>query len=254
MENPVISVITVCFNAEREIERTMRSVLDQTYENLEYIIVDGASTDGTVGIVKHLAFEYSNRNIRIISEVDNGIYDAMNKGVSVATGDWLNMMNAGDVFTDSMVLTKVFDRDIPSSISFIYSDAWIEDHSVKKLHITNIHDGVVLHQASIYRKALHNRFGLYLVTKPIIISDYLFFCHIPEEEYLKIEDVIIAIFGLGGISSQRWCFNQKLCADVIFNKISMGHAVLKYLFNPIIIALPESWRVYVKHHFFKRRG
>jgi len=245
-----ISVITVCFNCVSSIQKTIDSVLSQDYSEVEYIIIDGGSTDGTIEVINR----YRDRISRIVSERDNGIYDAMNKGLSFASGEWVTFMNAGDAFTDSSVLSRVFSRQIPSNISFLYSNAWLYNKKSRKLHITNISEGVVLHQSSIYRKSLHQRFGPYLVTKPIIISDYLFFCHVPEEEYLKIDDAVIAVFELGGVSSQRWCFNQKLCADVIFNKITMGHAVLKYLFNPIIILFPESLRSAVKHTFFKIRG
>lgn len=252
MNNPLVTVITICYNAEKEIALTMNSVLSQTYSDMEYIIIDGNSKDNTLLIAKELASSFPERNVHIYSEPDKGIYDAMNKGLRLAKGEWISMMNAGDEFTDAAVLSKVFNRHLPDNISFVYSDAWLEDGNKRRLHITSIKEGVVLHQASIYRKSLHDRFGLYIVTHPIIISDYLFFCHIPEQEYLKIDDVIIAVFKLGGISSERWCFNQKLCADVIFNKITMGHAIIKYLFNPIIVLFPEALRNFVKHTFFKK--
>lgn len=251
MVPPKISVITICYNAEKEIERTMRSVLNQSFHDLEYVIVDGDSKDGTLRIINQVASDYPTRDVKIISEPDKGIYDAMNKGIHIASGEWLNMMNAGDVFAGDDVLEKVLERNIPKEKNFLYSDAWIQDGEKRYIHYTSIQEGVVLHQAAIYRKSLHDLYGQYLVTKPIIISDYLFFCHVPESQYLKIEDVIIAVFEKGGISSQRWCFNQKLCADVIFGKKTMMHAILKYLFNPLIVAFPESIRIAVKKTFFR---
>ena len=90
MDAPIISVITVCYNVASSIEKTMLSVLNQTYKNLEYIIIDGNSTDGTVDIIK----SYAERLTFWISEPDNGIYDAMNKGIVKATGEVLIFMNA----------------------------------------------------------------------------------------------------------------------------------------------------------------
>lgn len=98
-----ISVITVCYNAVDVIEKTIQSVLSQNYDNLEYIIIDGGSTDGTVDIIKR----YSESIDYWHSKPDKGIYDAMNKGIQVATGDFLNFMNAGDKFSDKDTITQV---------------------------------------------------------------------------------------------------------------------------------------------------
>src|ERR1700751_2816006 len=95
-----ISLITVTFNAEATIERCIQSVISQTYKNVEYIIVDGCSTDNTVQVVKN----YDNVVYRLVSEPDKGIYDAMNKGIKLATGDVVGMINADDYFADSDVL------------------------------------------------------------------------------------------------------------------------------------------------------
>ncbi len=89
-----ISIITISFNAVNEIEKTILSVINQTYNNIEYIVIDGGSTDGTVNIIH----KYLNRIAYFKSEPDKGIYDAMNKGIRVATGKWINFMNAGDYF------------------------------------------------------------------------------------------------------------------------------------------------------------
>ena len=82
-----ISVITICYNAVNDIERTIRSVLDQTFDDIEYIVVDGASKDGTPDRVRALFAEYPQRNVKLISEPDKGIYDAMNKGIKAASGE-----------------------------------------------------------------------------------------------------------------------------------------------------------------------
>ena len=95
-----ISVVTVCYNSVDSIEETMLSVLNQTYSDVEYIIIDGGSTDGTVDIIK----KYADRLVYWVSEPDKGIYDAMNKGIAAATGDYINFMNSGDRFASTNVI------------------------------------------------------------------------------------------------------------------------------------------------------
>lgn len=101
---PKITVITVCRNAADLIEATMLSVLNQTYPNIEYIVIDGNSTDGTQAIAER----YANHLAYYVSEPDAGIYNAMNKALLHATGEWVNFMNAGDSFVNSAVLAHVF--------------------------------------------------------------------------------------------------------------------------------------------------
>lgn len=100
---PKFSVITVTYNAAKVVEDTIQSVISQTYRHVEYIIVDGASTDGTMAIVNR----YRDRISRVISEPDKGLYDAMNKGISLATGDYLCFLNAGDSFHEDDTLQQM---------------------------------------------------------------------------------------------------------------------------------------------------
>lgn len=109
-----ISVVTVCYNAVDTIEETIKSVINQSYDNVEYIIIDGGSTDGTADIIK----KYSDQIAYWVSEPDNGIYDAMNKGILLATGDYINLMNSGDSFADENVIAS-FVKIIPSEADII---------------------------------------------------------------------------------------------------------------------------------------
>lgn len=121
MENKLkISVVTVSYNAADTIEETIRSVVNQTYDNIEYIIIDGGSTDGTVDIIK----KYADRITYWVSEPDKGIYDAMNKGIAVATGDYINFMNAGDTFADVNTIKVVSNiiSDSKNSFDIYYGD------------------------------------------------------------------------------------------------------------------------------------
>ncbi len=101
---PKISIITVVYNAEGLIERTIKSVLCQTYPSVEYVIIDGASTDGTLKIIE----KYQSTIKTLISEKDTGIYDAMNKGLALATGDYVIFLNAGDELQSETTLENVF--------------------------------------------------------------------------------------------------------------------------------------------------
>jgi glycosyltransferase involved in cell wall biosynthesis len=112
MANPTLSVITIVYNNVKDIERTILSVLEQTYPGIEYIVIDGLSNDGTLDVIT----KYKDRIAKFISEKDEGIYDAMNKGLALATGDYLIFMNSGDEFYDAdtvaAVFTSVNDADI----------------------------------------------------------------------------------------------------------------------------------------------
>ncbi|HEY9533449.1 MAG TPA: glycosyltransferase family 2 protein [Mucilaginibacter sp.] len=109
---PVLSVITVVYNNAADVERTLQSVINQTYPNIEYIVIDGASTDGTLQIIE----QYKDQIARLVSEPDKGIYDAMNKGLAIATGDYVLFMNSADEFYSADTVANVFaaapDADI----------------------------------------------------------------------------------------------------------------------------------------------
>lgn len=103
MDKSKVSVVTVCLNAVEEIEPTILSVLNQSFADVEYIVVDGGSSDGTVDVIRH----YQDRITQFISEPDKGIYDAMNKGIDLATGGWIIFMNAGDSFASNTVIEEM---------------------------------------------------------------------------------------------------------------------------------------------------
>ncbi len=122
-----LSVITVVYNNVKDIERTMLSVLNQTWPNIEYIVVDGLSTDGTAKIVN----SYKIKIAKLISEKDEGIYDAMNKGLAAATGDYVIFMNSGDEFYDTETVEKVFNSS--KSADIYYGETEMIDADGKSL-------------------------------------------------------------------------------------------------------------------------
>ena len=129
-----ISVITICYNAAKVLPLTMESVLSQDYGNFEYIIQDGNSTDNTPDIVKDYTEKFAAKNIRFVynRESDGGIYDAMNRAVSSAQGDYINFMNAGDCFYDSHVLCSISEAAAPEGNQevpvIIYGDCAVYEY------------------------------------------------------------------------------------------------------------------------------
>lgn len=122
---PIFSIITITYNAEATVESTIKSVLKQTYPNIEYIIVDGASNDGTINIIER----YKSRINKFISEKDTGIYDAMNKGLNMATGDYVWFVNAGDTIYESNTLSNIAEQisKQPMLPGIIYGETAIID-------------------------------------------------------------------------------------------------------------------------------
>ncbi len=113
-----VSIITVCLNSENTIEDTILSVEQQNYNNIEYIIIDGGSTDGTNDIINSHADSIS----RTISENDKGVYDAMNKGLNICTGDVVGFLNANDFYADNTIISQVIDYLRSNNLDAVYGD------------------------------------------------------------------------------------------------------------------------------------
>lgn len=139
--NPKITIVTVCYNTVNIIEETIQSVLEQNYPNIEYIIIDGGSKDGTLDIIK----KYESHITKFISESDKGIYDAMNKGIALSTGEWINFMNAGDVFANESVIKDVFSHTISGNIGLVYGNVLMNfpgEKGIVKV-LDNLQDGSI---------------------------------------------------------------------------------------------------------------
>jgi glycosyltransferase involved in cell wall biosynthesis len=121
--NPKISIITVCFNSAKTIRDTIKSVLSQDYPDIEYIVIDGGSSDETVAIIK----EYSDRISVIVSERDRGIYDAMNKGVALASGEIVGMLNSDDVYINEHSVSDLIKTMQDAKVDSVFADLVIVD-------------------------------------------------------------------------------------------------------------------------------
>ena len=122
-----VSIITVCFNSATTIEKTLQSVLSQKYKDIEYIVIDGKSTDGTLNIIDR----YKEKIDRIISEPDKGIYDAMNKGLALASGDIIGFLNSDDHFVDDRVVGRVVREFKRRRVQCVYADVYYIDKKGK---------------------------------------------------------------------------------------------------------------------------
>jgi glycosyltransferase involved in cell wall biosynthesis len=163
-EDVRVSIITGCLNSEQTIERTINSVIDQTYPNIEYIIIDGGSTDKTQDIIK----KYEDRIAKWISEPDRGVYDAMNKGIVHSTGDILYFLNAGDYLYNTKIIEQVVDRFADESVVAVYGNVEVLNDSGKKKGIRGCevtHNNLlyrrICHQALFVRRVLFDEIGLY---------------------------------------------------------------------------------------------
>lgn len=121
---PLITIVTVCYNVEDTIVETMKTILEQDYPAIEYIVIDGGSSDRTLEKIRQYASLFLQHNIsfRYISEPDHGIYDAMNKGIRMAEGEWINFMNSGDGFYRKDVLSTVFSQPIGKEEKVVYGN------------------------------------------------------------------------------------------------------------------------------------
>jgi glycosyltransferase involved in cell wall biosynthesis len=169
---PVLSIITVVYNGVNYLEQTMQSVFAQTYPHYEYIIIDGGSTDGTLDLIK----ENESRIGYWISERDNGIYDAMNKGISKARGKYVFFLNADDYLTHNQVLGEVISRIKEDADGYCGYINFV-DQAGKQLYKQGPKEGdlyaYVMHQGFVYKRALHD-YMLYNTTYKVN-ADYDFY-------------------------------------------------------------------------------
>lgn len=222
-DKPLISVITVVLNRDKQLEETVKSVINQTYDNVEYIIMDGGSTDSTVDIIR----KYENEIDYWVSELDAGLYDAMNKAIILANGAWLSMMNCFDTFNGNNLLEYICNGYFNTGYDFIYSDVNLINNKNCRSFSCN-HDNLIInHQCSIYKKCLHNQYGYYLVAPKVTISDYLFFSLINKNKYIK-SDKIIANYDTSGLSQSKSSVEQKFIIDYLINGLPKGKFILYF--------------------------
>lgn len=228
---PKITVVTVCYNAVHDIEKTLLSVINQTYENVEYIVIDGGSSDGSVNVLK----KYENHITFWNSEKDKGVYDAMNKGIHLASGEWINFMNAGDVFSNSDVLKNI-SRHLEKKYDVIYGDYRINKRGntfvVKsdKLAISDKSSPAMgfNHQASFVRSEVAKRYPFNLRYKLAADFDMMKTIYKTGGKFLAT-GIVVVDYDLGGLSNKNIFLHRYECLQIISPNNKIGNWTKAFL-------------------------
>lgn len=240
-----ISIITVCFNSVVTLEDTIISVINQTYDNFEYIIIDGNSTDGTLNIIK----KYEQYISKWISEPDYGLYDAMNKGISLSTGNIVGLLNSDDTFTSNSVLENIASFHLFNEIEASYGNVLQSDQSGKLVRFyssknwkpTDLRFGYMPPHPSIFlKRELFEKFGYYNLSFKIG-ADYEFITR-----YFLVNKINSKYSGLtttnmlvGGVSSSG--LNSYI---TITNEIIKALKLNGIRFHKTYIRLRFIWKIF----------
>ncbi len=204
----VLSIITVCLNEQQRIKYTAESIINQSYNKFEWIVIDGGSTDSTLSILE----KYESHIDLLVSESDNGIYDAMNKGVELSNGEYLLFLNGGDYFYSDNVISKVWEslngyNDIVyGHIKYFKKDGghytWLAPLHVGK---TFFFSDTLRHSSSFFHSRLFkDPPRLYQTTYSIAADvEFYLYCQIKIGAKFKLNDQVISIFNLDGVSVNR---------------------------------------------------
>jgi glycosyltransferase involved in cell wall biosynthesis len=220
---PLISIITVTFNSEKTIERTLQSVASQTYEHIEHIVIDGASTDGTPSIIE----KYKRGIAYFASAPDRGMYDAINKGLRVAKGKIIGLMHSDDIFPHTTVVAEIARQFEDSQVDGIYADAaffsptapekTVRLYSSAKFSAARLAWGwMPAHPTMYLRKEVYDVLGEFK-TDYAIAADYDFVCRLFLRKQLRILYVprILVKMQTGGISTRGWRAKIRLNHEVV---------------------------------------
>lgn len=216
LNNKLITIVTVVYNAENLVEETIQSVINQTFfEEVEYIIIDGKSKDKTIEIIN----KYKDKIDILVSEPDNGIYDAMNKAISLANGEWINFMNAGDTFVSNDTLEKVFKNKVFSEFDFVYGNNYYVGDKFKTLQITrplsSFWKGMPFNHQSVFSKTtLMKECNFNLKYKIQCEFEFLYKNYVNGKKFKKV-DVIVANYLADGFSDRYFIDRTLERLDII---------------------------------------
>jgi glycosyltransferase involved in cell wall biosynthesis len=234
---PLVTVVTVVYNGEASVEETIQSVIGQTYSSVQYILIDGGSTDKTLEIVDR----YKDKIDIVVSGPDKGIYDAMNKGLALAKGTWINFMNVGDRFYDSKTLESVFSLPALDEFSIIYGNHEVLYDAGKRMKypasLNQLWKGMTIQHQSIFVKTerLKNR-PFDLSYKYAADFDLVYDCFKNGEKFLYIDQCMSTVSALGVSETNS-----------IKTYREFGEVVLKYEKNAL------RYRLYYKQLLLKRK-
>lgn len=239
-----VSIITVCYNSAATLEKTILSVAGQSYKNIEYVIVDGNSKDGTLDIIQ----SYEDKISKWISEPDKGLYDAMNKGLSMATGDLVGILNSDDVFNSESVIEEVLDfhkkNDIEASVGDIIQHN--ENGKIVRLYSSKYWNPEKLtigfmppHPSVFFKRELFDEFGNYDLGFKIG-ADYelitrFFLKNKISWKYSGITTTAMLVGGLSSSGSNSY--------KLITKEIQKALAMNGILFSPFKIKMRFVWKI-----------
>jgi len=214
-----ISIITVTYNAENFIEKTINSIINQSYKNIELIIIDGESKDDTLKIIKN----YSQHINILVSEKDSGIYDAMNKGINLATGDFITFLNAGDDYINNNVLFNLFEN-LDKDTNIVYADhisilnGKEKYRKAKKFNKNNLFKFLtttVCHQAIFVKKEIAPKYNLKYKLK----GELNWYFDILENTNIKFlhRKMPIVYYLRGGVGETKYILNLKEILKVLYS-------------------------------------
>ena len=217
-----LSIITINYNDKIGLEKTIRSVISQTYKDFEYIIIDGGSSDGSLDIIK----KYSNYINYWVSEPDKGIYNAMNKGIISAKGEYCNFMNSGDIFYDKNVLKDIFhckayNATVITGNTILSGKKNILEKAPDKITAAFLINGTLNHQSSFIKTAILKN-DLYNENIKLASDWEFFFKHlILENNEYKHVNRIVSLFELGGISTKYYELYTKEKKEILKKHIPL---------------------------------
>lgn len=209
----LFSIITVCFNSEKTIERTIKSVWKQSFQDYEYIIVDGASRDRTMDIVRQYEPMFEGR-MKWVSEADQGIYDAMNKGIAMASGELIGIVNSDDYYEQD-ALEKVMQVYDGYDYSVIYGLLrTVLNEKEVMVYLKNhefLEKDMIAHPSCFVAKKVYERFGRYSLQYPYS-ADYEFMLRIKKQKEVRFMEIyhILSNFSLEGASSSVKAYRDTL--------------------------------------------
>lgn len=219
---PLISIITVVCNANETINDTIQSVVNQSYKNIEYIVVDGGSKDGTIDIIQR----YENKLSNWVSEKDSGIYDAMNKGIALAHGNWVIFLNSGDSFANDDVLERVVSENRDHSVQIIYGNTRVKDTNnslrpPKSIHKRFFFYETLCHQSVFFKREVFEKYGYFdLKYKIIADREWLLRATMQNIRYSYV-DLDICIWDAAGYSSDNISLYVKENIDLRMSYFSL---------------------------------
>lgn len=237
----LVSIITVSFNSEKTIRNTIESVLNQTYDNIEYIIIDGDSTDKTLKIIKEYEEKFKNKDYlyRVISEKDNGIYDAMNKGIRLCNGELIGIINSDDNYELNAVENIVQEYNIDNSY-YVYHGL-LKYYNGGQLFMIRGSNSDILkkhmieHPACFVAKKAYEEVGVFDCSLRYV-ADYDFLCRLKiNDKKFKLIDKVMANFYDGGAGDCKESRFEALKVLKKYNYIGAFKYFVKYLFMKLNI-------------------